>query len=169
MEDIVTGLLNQFERGKISRRQLVQNLAAGMAVAGAPGLVASSASAAAAKGFKATAVNHISYGVVDYGRTRDFYADLFGMRVSEDNGKQCALSFGDSFVIARHTRQPDNKPYIDHVAYTIANWNRDAVVEELKRRGLEPRKDPVDDSQLIKDPDGFTVQICSADMKAAPT
>jgi catechol 2,3-dioxygenase-like lactoylglutathione lyase family enzyme len=162
MEDIVVGLLDQFERGKISRRQLVQGLAVGVAaVASTPAFAA-----AGNKGFKAIAVNHISYGVADYGRTRDFYADLLGMRVSEDNGKQCALSFGDTFVIPRHTRQPDNKPYIDHVAYTIDHWDQDAVEAELRRRGFEPRVD--ENSFHIKDPDGFDVQIASKDMKSAP-
>jgi hypothetical protein len=32
-------------------------------------------------GRKATAINHVSYGVPDYRRTRDFYVDLFGMRI----------------------------------------------------------------------------------------
>jgi len=166
-ERIVIDLLSQFERGKISRRGLIQTLAMGLAAGSAATSVPALAAAPAHKGFKAVAVNHISYGVADYGRTRDFYAELLGMRVSEDNGKQCALSFGDTFVIPRKTRQPDNKPYVDHIAYTIENWNKAEVEEELKRRGLNPRPD-TDDSFHIKDPDGFDVQIAGKNMKAAP-
>jgi len=167
-EKLVIDLLSQFERGRISRRTLVQTLATGIAAASAMGMSSSALAAAPArKGFKAVAVNHISYGVSDYARTRDFYADLLGMRVSEDNGKQCALSFGDTFVIPRKTRQPDGKPYIDHVAYTIEDWNTAEVEAELRRRGFEPRKD-TEDSFHIKDPDGFDVQISGKNMKAAP-
>jgi catechol 2,3-dioxygenase-like lactoylglutathione lyase family enzyme len=162
MEDIVTGLLDQFERGKISRRMLVQSLAAG--VAATAGVVPAQA-ATSGKGFKAVAVNHISYGVADYARTRDFYADLLGMHVGGDDGKQCDLSFGSTFLIPRHTRQPDNKPYVDHIAYTIENWDRKAVEDELKRRGFQPRPD-TEDSFHIKDPDGFDVQISGPNMKA---
>jgi catechol 2,3-dioxygenase-like lactoylglutathione lyase family enzyme len=167
-ETIVIDLLNQFERGRISRRHLIQSLVTGIAATSAV-MSASTVLAAtpARKAFKAVAVNHISYGVADYGRTRDFYADLLGMRVSEDNGKQCALSFGDSFIIPRKTRQPDNKPYIDHVAYTIEDWNKDEVEAELRRRGFEPRPD-TEDSFHIRDPDGFDLQISGKNMKSAP-
>lgn len=166
LEQVIVELLDQFEHGKISRRQLVQNLMLGMAAAsaGAPALAAS----APRHGFKAVAVNHISYGSADYKRTRDFYADLLGMRVSEDTGEQCALSFGQSFIIARKSRQPDGAPYIDHIAYTIADWDRAAVEAELRRRGLEPKAD-TDDSFLVKDPNGYMLQIAGKNMKAAQT
>jgi len=163
MEDIVTGLLDQFERGKISRRTLVHSLAAGVAVTA--GVVPAQAATSGGKGFKAVAVNHISYGVADYARTRDFYADLLGMHVGGDDGKQCDLSFGSTFVIPRKTRQPDGKPYVDHIAYTIEHWDRQAVEDELKRRGFQPRPD-TEDSFHIKDPDGFDVQISGPNMKA---
>jgi catechol 2,3-dioxygenase-like lactoylglutathione lyase family enzyme len=166
-ERIVIDLLGQFERGKISRRHLVQSLVTGMAATSAAMSLPALAAAPSARGLKATAVNHISYGVADYGRTRDFYASLLGMRVSEDTGTQCALSFGDTFILARKTRQPDNKPYVDHIAYTIDNWDKDAVEAELRRRGFDPRPD-TDDSFHVKDPDGFGVQIAGKNMKAAP-
>ena len=165
MENVVMSLLDQFERGQISRRQLVQSLTLGMvAASGSAPLLAAGRSSA----FKAVAVNHISYQVPDYARIRDFYADLLGMRVSEDNGRQCALSFGPTFMIPRTPRTPlpDNQPRIDHLCYTIENWDRKAVEEELKRRGLDPKPDR-DTSFHIKDPAGFDVQIASREMAAA--
>jgi len=161
MEQMISNLLTSFERGTMSRRQLVQSLAIAAATTAAPALAA-----APAKGFKATAVNHISYGSADYGRTRDFYADLLGMKVSHDDGKQCYLAFGDSFIVARKTRQPDNKPYVDHIAYTIENWDPAAVEAEIKRRGFDGKLDAEKQSISVKDPDGLGVQICSKDMKA---
>ena len=102
-------------------------------------------------------MNHISYGVADYARSRDFYADLLGMTVSKDNGKQALLSFGDSILVVRNKRQPEEKAGIDHMAYAIANWDEAKVKAELDRRGLNPRKD--NNSWHVKDPDGFDVQI----------
>lgn len=165
MEQVIVDLLDQFEHGRISRRQLVQNLMLGMAAtaAAAPAMAATGPR----RGFKAVAVNHISYGSADYAKTRDFYADLLGMRVSEDTGKQCALSFGQSFIVARKSRQPDAAPFVDHFAITIADWDRGAVEAELRRRDLEPKAD-TEDSFLIKDPNGYTLQICGKNMKAAP-
>lgn len=164
MENVVVDLLDQFERGKISRRQLVQSLTLGITAAAVARPVF--AAGPAHKGFKATAVNHISFGVADYGRTRDFYADLFGMPVSQDNGKQCYLTFGDTVLIARKTHQPDNKPFVDHIAYTIDNWDHKAVETELRRRGLDPQQD--EDSFHIKDPDGYDVQIAGKDFMKTP-
>ena len=162
MEAIIAGLLNEFERGGMTKRQLIQSLAlSAVAAAGAAPAVAASRPA-----FKALGVNHISYGVADYARTRDFYADLLGMGVAKDDGKQCELTFGDAFIIPRKSRHPEGRtPFIDHVAYTIDNWDRGAVEAELKRRGLDPRPD-TDNSFHIKDPDGFDLQICGAGMKA---
>lgn len=162
MEHLIAKLLKNFEDGKMTRRQLIQSLALSAAAASAAS--AAPIAAAEGKGFKAVAVNHISYGVADYARTRDFYSDLLGMAVSHDDGKQCYLAFGDTFIIPRKTRQPDNKPYVDHVAITIDNWNKEAVENELKRRGLEPRPD-TENSFHVKDPDGFDLQISGKEMK----
>ena len=164
MEQVIAGLLGEFERGGMTKRQLIQKLALTAVVASAA--YAAPAAAATRAGFKTLAVNHISYGVADYARTRDFYADLLGMAVKHDDGKQCELAFGDSFIIPRKSRHPEGRtPFIDHVAYTIDNWDTLAVEAELKRRGLDPRPD-TENSFHIKDPDGFDLQICGKAMKA---
>ena len=165
MESAISNLVSQFERGTISRRQLVQSLTLGMA-AMAAGPLARAAAAPAHKGFKATSVNHISYQTADYRRIRDFYSDLLGMAVSADDGKQCYLTFGDTAIIARNSKTPMGKPLIDHIAYTIENWNTQAVEAELKRRGLKPEKDY--DSFHIVDPDGYDVQIASPGLMQQP-
>ena len=101
MEHIIARLLQDFEHGMMSRRQLIQSLAA---IAGSVAIAPPPAAGAAADGqvFKATAFNHVSYQVADYTKTRDFYAGLFGMKVSRDNGMECRLTFGDNILIARN-------------------------------------------------------------------
>jgi catechol 2,3-dioxygenase-like lactoylglutathione lyase family enzyme len=160
MEQIIAKLLQDFEQGKMNRRQLVQSLAIAAAAAGAAAPIL----AAETKGFKAVAVNHISYQVANYARTRDFYSNLLGMKVSHDDGRQAYLAFGDSFLLPRNARNGGSTPRVDHIAYTIDNWNRDAVEAELKRRGLHARPD-TENSFHIKDPDGFDVQISGKEMK----
>ena len=103
--------------------------------------------------------------MADYARTRDFYADLLGMKVSHDDGKQCYLSFGDTFLLPRNARQGVTAPRVDHIAYTIETWDKNAVEAELKRRGLTLRPD-TEDSFHVKDPDGFDLQISGKNMKA---
>lgn len=165
MESIIAKLLEDFEQGKMSRRQLIRSLAvtASAAAAATPAIAASPDDPA----FKAVAVNHISYQVADYAKTRDFYVSMFGMKVSHDDGmRQCYLSFGDTFLLPRNGR-PNSAtppPRVDHIAYTIETWDKNAVEAELKRRGLTPTPD-TEDSFHVKDPDGFNLQISGKNMK----
>ena len=119
----------------MTRRQLIKGLTLA-ATAAVSGVSAASAAPAQATGYvaKALAFNHVSYQVSDYKKCRDFYAGLFGMKVSMDDGMQCRLSFGENILIVRN-RTP--APKVDHIAYTLAGWDRDesvkpAVEAELK-------------------------------------
>jgi len=165
MENIIAQLLQEFENGKISRRQLIQRLATAASAASAVAITGSSASAA--NGFKTISLDHISYQVSDYKRSRDFYADLMGMTVSNDNGNnQCELHFGDSMLIARNRPPTSTGSRVDHIAYRIDDWNTDRVKGELQRRELQLRLDaggptgpPNYASFHVQDPDGFDLQI----------
>jgi catechol 2,3-dioxygenase-like lactoylglutathione lyase family enzyme len=164
MEQIITKLLRDFEDGFLNRRQLIQNL--GLAFTAALGGAYAQTPAGTPAGakdspFKAVELDHISYQVNDYRVTRDFYADLMGMEVKNDNGKtQCELYFGSSMLLARNHFRPrgeaagaappvapaapapqaGNRPVptslVDHIAYRIYNWDTDQVREELMRRKL---------------------------------
>jgi catechol 2,3-dioxygenase-like lactoylglutathione lyase family enzyme len=162
MERIISKLLEEFERGKMSRRELIRSLALGATAS--LGVASAAAPVAAAGGFKTVAVDHISYQVADYRKTRDFYADLMGMAVSDDDGHECRLHAGDAVVIARNHPRPATRPVVDHLAFRIDDWNTARVEAELKRRGLKPRLDtagPVKNwgSFHVQDPDGFDLQI----------
>ena len=156
MEHVITKLVSEFEQGKLSRRKLVQNLTlaltAGFAVSAVP------TTAAEDKMLPAIYINHVSYQVTDYAKTRDFYAGLFGMKVVEDDGKtQCRLLFGDNILAVRNAgTRPDKKLGVDHIAYTIADWDaeKDAYLAEIKRRGLK-----LTGASDLLDPDGFRVQF----------
>ena len=158
MEHIIGKILQDYEHGKMTRRQLIQTLALTATAASTVG------TAEAAVAANATYINHVSMQVADYTKTRDFYSSLFGMKVTEDDGKtQCRLTFGDNIVIARNaSSRPGGKVGVDHIAYTLANWDtnkavKPAVEAELKRRGLMIRT--TEGSFHVQDPDGFEVQM----------
>src|SRR5438045_2076554 len=136
MEHIIAKLLKDFEHGHMNRRQLIQGLA--VAAAASAALLRGDRVFAAEGGLKATGIDHISYRVTDYRRTRDFYADLFGMAVTDDTGTQCELRFGtNTMITARNPRQPaQTVPNVDHLSYWIADWDTDRVKGEFDRRGL---------------------------------
>ena len=158
MEHIISRLLKDYEHGKVTRRQLIRTLAVAVT---ATSTVKTAEAAAPAN---AISINHVSMQVADYTKTRDFYVGLFGMKVSDDDGKtQCRLTFGDNILIPRNaSSRPGGKVGIDHIAYTLANWDTDktvkpAVEAELKRRGLNIRV--TEGSFHVQDPDGFEVQM----------
>ena len=157
MEHIISQLLHEYEHGRVSRRQLIRTLAL-------TATAASTVGTAEAAPANAVSINHVSMQVADYTKTRDFYAGLFGMKVSDDDGKtQCRLTFGDNILIPRNaTSRPGGKIGVDHIAYTLANWDtnksvKPAVEAELKRRGLNIRV--TEGSFHVQDPDGFEVQM----------
>ena len=158
MEHILDKLLQDFEHGKMTRRQLIQTLALTATAASTVGTAEAAAPA------NATYINHVSMQVADYRKTRDFYSGLFGMKVTDDDGKaQCRLTFGDNILIARNaSSRPGAKVGVDHIAYTLANWDTDksvrpAVEAELKRRGLKIRT--TEGGFHVQDPDGFEAQM----------
>jgi len=156
MEGIIGKLLQDFEQGKMNRRQLVQSIS--IAAAAAAGLVPGAARAAG-KPLEALYVNHISYQVNDYAKVRDFYVGLLGMKVTEDDGKQCRLVFGNNILIPR-SRANGGQARVDHISYTVTNWDaeKDGVEEELKRRGLQYTGSAKTSFQ-VKDPEGMGVQF----------
>ena len=180
METIINGLLNDFEKGRMTRRQLIQSLALAAAAAApvaelsAQGTATIPAATAPAP-FKTVWLDHISYAVTDYRKSTAFYRDLMGWEIRNDNGKnQCTMKIGDiGEIIIRNRREPDagaagaQTPapitgVINHVSYGIDKWNTEGVKAELEKRGLQPRPDMVGDnfkSFHVKDPDGWDLQI----------
>ncbi len=180
MESTIAKLLQEFEQGRMSRRQLIRSLA--IAATGAHALRSVSPAQAAmpatqAAPFHTVSLDHISYAVADYGRSRDFYADLMGWEVQSDNGEsQATLRIGGvGEIIVRNNRRPMNQPsnepgrqpvtgVINHIAWRIDDFDTDAVREELEARDLNPRRDqggpdPGYDSYHVLDPDGWDLQI----------
>src|SRR5882672_8210018 len=155
MESIIARLVHDFEQGKMDRRQLIKSLS--FTAAAAAGMAP--AARAAGKPLEALYVNHISYQVNDYKKVRDFYVDLLGMKVTEDDGKQCRLIFGNNMLIPRN-RANGGPAKVDHIAYAVTNWDaeKDGLEAELKRRNLT-YTGTAKTSFQVKDPEGMGVQF----------
>jgi catechol 2,3-dioxygenase-like lactoylglutathione lyase family enzyme len=191
MESTINRLIVDYESGKLSRRQLVRSLAAAAAAMALPRRAAAQPLVAPvenpfANGFRTVGIDHISFSVKDYEKTRDFYADLMGWRAEAyaDGSKQVRLFWGPaslpglsggSHTIARNadfSKTPAGQPTasVGHISYQIADWDTDKVEAELKRRGLDPRLDTGTEGRRpwasfhVKDPNGYDLQI-SGDVK----
>lgn len=158
MEAVIAKLVEDFELGKMSRRQLISSLS--IAAAAAAGIApAARAAAEGPQPLEAIYVNHISYQCNDYAKVRDFYTGLLGMKVTQDDGKQCRLVFGNNILIPRN-RAMGMPAHVDHIAYTVVNWDaqKDRMEDELKRRGLKYTGSAKTSFQ-VKDPEGMGVQF----------
>ena len=165
MERFIADLVKSFESGKIDRRQFCETVALATAVFAA----GSDAQAAPARGLKMLGVNHISYACSDYKVARDWYAKVFNTKIYNDKGMGRAnLAFGGpepgkggSFIITRNfgANERPAQAVVDHVCYSVANWDDTRVNNALKAAGTNPAGRP--GSVNVYDPFGYQVQIAS--------
>jgi catechol 2,3-dioxygenase-like lactoylglutathione lyase family enzyme len=156
MNPMVTELVNRFERGGISRRELIQGLSALLATA------AATPAAAQTPGLQATGINHTSVLVTDLQRSADFYDKIFGLKTVSEDKPNKILRLGTSGSGVGSTlvslRQQSPAGTIDHFAISVQGFNRDKVTGILKEHGLTPDNN-VEYGFYVKDPDGAIVQI----------
>lgn len=117
------------------------------------------------KGFQATSFSFIVLNVPNISKERDFYRDLLGMKVIFDspdgpNGA-CFLRFGQNTLWLRKMSNPAGKPFCNQFGFVVANYDRDAVQAELKRRGLNPKPDSKLSWSFV-DPDGYRIGVSGA-------
>jgi catechol 2,3-dioxygenase-like lactoylglutathione lyase family enzyme len=173
VETIIARLLDGFEQGTVSRRKLIQSLAAvaaGGQILRTPA-EAKGASAPSTATLPATvSVDHISYAASDYGRTRDFYSDLLGWEVTGDDPErgEARLRMNDvGDIIIRNSSTPNDPAttgVVNHICWGLDTYDTDVVREELELRELSPRRDQGGrygpfDSYHVLDPDGWDVQL----------
>jgi catechol-2,3-dioxygenase len=154
MNEILSALLDRYERGEVSRRQLLQALAA---VAGV-----SQTAAAAEPTFRGIGLNHIALRVADIPGSKQFYQKHLGLPLISESATSCFLKVGDEFL----TLFKRGEAGLDHYCYAIENFDADAVMAKLNREGLNPRRASGTDRVYFQDPDGLTVQLAAKDHRA---
>ena len=147
MTSAISRLLETYEKGKLSRRDLVQGLA----------LLAAGAGTVSAAGFQGNSINHVSLYVSDLQRSSDFYQRVLGCTVNKRDGNN-QLMFGKSFLVLRPGKPPGK---VDHLAIGVDNFNQDSVTADLKTRGVTPKEEKGGSGFHIVDPDGFPIQLTS--------
>jgi catechol 2,3-dioxygenase-like lactoylglutathione lyase family enzyme len=152
MEAVISNLLSSFEKGTLTRRELMQGLA----------LVATASRAASAAQpqtsvIKGARIDHVSIQVSDLKRSVDFYQKVFGFSVvSEDKPNEIVRLGTTKALVSLHHKSPT--ALVDHFAIGLDSFNKEAVTRELKQRGITPDEN-LDAGFHIKDPEGMNVQI----------
>ena len=186
MQAFVATKLDDYTKGKISRRQLLESLTVAAAATAAAG--GAQAAPAPNRALKAALVNHISYQCPDFHRVADWYSRVFnmeqvtypsepsqiGMPFGRRNQKPLGVTADDvptSYIVVR-TRNPNgtaadkgalekpaSRAVIEHVAYTIADFDRDRVAAQLRALGVQNVRNGGLYSLHMADPFGFDIQL----------
>jgi catechol 2,3-dioxygenase-like lactoylglutathione lyase family enzyme len=180
MEGFVATKLNEFEQGRISRRKLIETLTLAATTAYAAGT-----QVAAQAGVKAALINHVSYTCPNFRQAGDWYSKVFNLDQVGLKDTEVTLPFGKkgeqpynvaakdvplTFLLCR-TRDVNAPPangaaprprataLINHIGYTVADFDRNRVREELKAMGVANLRDGGEFSLHMTDPFGYDVQI----------
>ncbi len=150
-------LLSAYERGRLSRRELVQGLAALFGAASA-----STAHAQAAPPIPAVSLNHVSLAVADPEASKQFFQRTFGMPVASTQGTGINLSLGTSFLGLYKMPNPGR---VDHVCFGVDNYEVNAMAAKLEAQGIKAtiRKDKPE--VYFNDPDGIRFQLENKDYR----
>lgn len=183
MEAFAAVKLQEFEQGKISRRRLIETLVA--AATATTAASATTAQAAEQPAVKVVSVNHISYTNPNYRQAADWYSKVFNLEQVNDDGHNVNLPFGKqgehpygltandvgpTFLICRTreltgtigttgVQRPKATCVVDHMAYTVADFDRERAKADLIAMGIEKVRDGGAFSLHMVDPFGYDVQI----------
>ena len=178
MEGFVAKHVDDYQNGKISRRRLIETLTlAATAIAG------KRADAAEPSGLDVALVNHVSYTCPDFRRAADWYSMVFNLDQVGATARDVALPFGKkgekpygisandvplTHIICR-TRPADTpagngarrtvSTVIDHIAVTVADFDRERAKGELIAMGVNNVRDGGLFSVYVNDPFGYEIQI----------
>ena len=182
MEGFVATKLDEFDRGKISRRKLIETLTSAVtALCAAEDAKAASADPA----LKVALVNHVSYTCPNFREAADWYSKVFNLDQVGATKNDVALPFGKkgekpygvtandvplSYLIIRSRdanapagagQEPRRKgrALVNHVGYTVADFDRDKARAELVSMGVKNVRDGGLYSLHMLDPFGYDVQI----------
>jgi catechol 2,3-dioxygenase-like lactoylglutathione lyase family enzyme len=170
MSDIIEGLLNTYEGGRMTRRELVASLAT---LAFAPaGLIAQAAPAPVA----VRSLNHVSIEVKDVQRSVEFYQRVFGLKVKSREGTpgnpiagggagisvvNLATGAGPEFIGIYNSNAASERGSIGHFCLGVQNYDADRVMKTLTDQGVKARMRTRGESKeiFVTDPDNISVQL----------
>lgn len=156
METHIAHLLNQYETGTMTRRQLVAGLGSLVALLGGSGYARSAEIEPARAGstFEATEVNHIALRTTDVGRSRDFYVKHLGLSVSREGANNAFLTCGNNFLALFR----GDTPGMDHYCYSVKDFDVADAEDKLRAVGM-PDIRRTGERIYFSDPDNLTVQL----------
>jgi catechol 2,3-dioxygenase-like lactoylglutathione lyase family enzyme len=159
MRQAANELVDRFERGTLSRRELI----AGLLALGASARPASSA--AAAGPIDVSGIDHIALRVSDVERSTRFYKEHLGATMRSQSPNAVFMDVGSQWIAlfgpgAASTGFAATPPGLDHISLQPTSVRGfEQRVQALRDRGLDPASPPGSSRVYFKDPDGVILQL----------
>lgn len=160
MTDQLDSLVAAYDRGNLTRRQLLQALA----VMTMPAVV--SAQSTAAPAMKPRLLHHVNVQVSDVARSEAFYRTVFALpasRVVQGPDNHGLDLPGGGLIILQRSDTPGR---IDHFCVGVENWNADRLRAATRAAGVDRVLGTAADNFFVADPDGLRVQVSATDWSA---
>ncbi len=152
MNSDITGMVDQFVAGRLTRRELLRGLTTLVAAAaGGSELVHAQQRSST---FQAVGLNHLALRVTDLDRSQAFYERHLGMtRIPSRVASPRLMACGPHVLNLFHATAPQ----MDHVCFTVPDYDPKAAVERLRAQKIVPEVE--DDRVHFLDPDGYKLQV----------
>jgi catechol 2,3-dioxygenase-like lactoylglutathione lyase family enzyme len=154
MKAVIVDLMERFDDGTLSRRQLIQGLTV-LAAAGGAGRAEAQTTP-----FVSTGIDHISIQVDDLARSIEFYQSIFGLSIlNQDEENEIVRMGRERVIVSLHHKDPTG--IVDHFAIAVDGFDRASATRALRQRGLMPEQN-LDYGFHVRDPEGIPVQMVGA-------
>jgi catechol 2,3-dioxygenase-like lactoylglutathione lyase family enzyme len=156
MYSLISELLTRYERGAVTRRELLTTLTALAAGPAAQAVVGQVQDSPAVNGLT---LDHVQLRTADPAVSREFYTKLLGGTVTADSTAtlvRLLLPDGSQIVLAR---PPEGAGVIDHFGVAIADFDAQSVATSVTRTFPNVKVRGAATSVSVWDPDGIEVQL----------
>ena len=148
MSKSIESLVEDYDRGALSRRKFIQALAVVTAGSGA--------SPTAAASFQANSLNHVTVAASDPEASRAFYEKTLGAQVVSRQNNGINMGLGDSFLGLYAIPEPGR---IHHFCVGVDGYVLEDAAEKLRGAGIDPYVRQDRPELYFNDPDGILVQL----------
>lgn len=153
MQNDVEKMVLDYEKGRITRRELIVHLGAIAAVMAAGGR----ATAEGTSTFRANGINHIALNTPDIAVSRDFYVKHLGLKVVREGASNCFMTCDDNFVALFRSSNSG----LNHFCFSVDDYDVADAEQKLSAKGLKSRR--AGNRIYFNDPHGIEVQLAATE------